>query len=122
MFDISRDGGGIVIAGTGHIRVEDAIAGVEAVRRIDPDDETSHTIIDFSAAERFDFSVEEFHRLALAIRTTYSRSAEYRFAMVAASAAVEAMLRLFVDVRDLLTARQISDLPELGIFATVGEA
>jgi len=121
-FEVSRVGNEIRVEGSGRVDVDEAIAGVEDVRTVDPNHESTHTILDLTEVDVLDASVEGFHQLALAIRRIYARGPEYRFAFAVSSPIVASMTELFVDVRDLLTAQQVSSLPEIGMFATVEEA
>ena len=121
-WEIERDGEEIVAAFQGRVGVDETLEAVAAVAAADAAGDATHLLVDFTSVSSLDFSVEDLHRLAIGIRLNYQRGPEHRFAFVAGSGGVEKMVRLFVEVRDLLTARQVRDLAQIGIFESIGEA
>lgn len=121
-FEAVPDGDGYRLAFDGVLSPDDMRSGFESLLSAGLGDETPHAIIDFSAAESLDFTIEDHHRMHTHLRMLFAKGRDFRVALIAPSEPVRSQLRAGVEVRDLLTGRSLEALPPVQYFDSQDEA
>lgn len=119
---VSRDGPIAGLALIGRISVDEVIAAIRDLAAIDPDGETIGIVVDLTGLDDWHVDVEDLHRISATIRSQFGRGPRYRAAVVSEEERIEALVRNYVEVRDLLTAPRAELPPRMQLFATVAEA
>ncbi|MDW3218658.1 MAG: hypothetical protein R8F63_08580 [Acidimicrobiales bacterium] len=121
-FQIASEGAGYRLSFAGVVHLDDVIGGFDGLRAEGLDAATPWVILDFAEVASLELDVEEQHRVLVHVRVLFNKGREFRVALVAPPGPVRARLVSTIRVRDLLTGRDVKDLPEITYVDSVDEA